>query len=117
MPIRKLKWLANPLTREFTTAIVRCKLQPRRLEATQLVPGLADAEPGPGFSTMDADGVYNVYGWSPGKVPSMEPAENAWTLHPGTDFVLLLHLIAGARPETVQPMIGLFFSDTPPTRA
>ena len=74
------------------------------------------AEPGPGFSTMDADGVYNVYGWSPGKVPSMEPAENAWTLHPGTDFVLLLHLIAGARPETVQPMIGLFFSDTPPTR-
>ena len=74
------------------------------------------AEPGPGFATMDADQVYNVYGWSPGKVPVMERPEHAWTLHPGTDFVLLLHMISGARSETVQPTIGLFFSDTPPTR-
>jgi tetratricopeptide (TPR) repeat protein len=74
------------------------------------------AEPGPGFASMDADQVYNVYGWSPGKVPVMEPSENAWTLHPGTDFVLLLHMIAGATSETVQPTIGLFFSDTPPTK-
>lgn len=74
------------------------------------------AEPGPGFSSMDADQVYNVYGWSPGKVPTLEAAEHAWTLHPGTDFVLLLHMIAGERPEPVQPTIGLFFSDTPPTR-
>jgi SAM-dependent methyltransferase len=29
VPIRKLKWFANPLTREFTTAIVRCKLKLR----------------------------------------------------------------------------------------
>jgi SAM-dependent methyltransferase len=29
VPIRKLQLLANPLTREFTTAIVRCKLIPR----------------------------------------------------------------------------------------
>ena len=74
------------------------------------------AEPGPGFATMDGGQVYNVYGWSPGKVPVMEPADNAWTLDPGTDFVLLLHMIAGAQSETVQPTIGLFFSDTPPTR-
>ncbi len=74
------------------------------------------AEPGPGFATMDGGEVYNVYGWSPGKVPTMEPAEHAWTLDPGTDFVLLLHMIAGTQSETVQPTIGLFFSDTPPTR-
>jgi tetratricopeptide (TPR) repeat protein len=74
------------------------------------------ADPGPGFSAMDGDQVYNVYGWTPGKVPTMEPADNAWTLDPGTDFVLLLHMIAGARSETVQPSIGLFFSETPPTR-
>jgi tetratricopeptide (TPR) repeat protein len=74
------------------------------------------AEPGLGFATMDADQVYNVYGWSPGKVPVMERPENAWTLHPGTDFVLLLHMIAGAQNESVQPMIGLFFSDTPPAK-
>ena len=74
------------------------------------------AEPGPGFAAMDGGQVYNVYGWSPGKVPVMEPSDNAWTLDPGTDFVLLLHMIAGAKSETVQPTIGLFFSDTPPTR-
>jgi len=74
------------------------------------------AEPGPGFATMDGAQVYNVYGWSPGKVPVMEASDNAWTLEPGTDFVLLLHMIAGATSEAVQPSIGLFFSDTPPTR-
>lgn len=72
------------------------------------------ADPGPGFATMDGDQVQNVYGWSPGKVPAMEPADNAWTLDPGTDLVLQLHMIAGATSETVQPMIGLFFADTPP---
>ena len=29
VPIRRLRLLANPLTREFTTAIVRCRLVPR----------------------------------------------------------------------------------------
>jgi len=29
VPIRKLKWLQNPLTEEFTTAIIRCKLRLR----------------------------------------------------------------------------------------
>jgi tetratricopeptide (TPR) repeat protein len=72
------------------------------------------ADPGPGFATMDGDQVQNVYGWSPGKVPMLEPSDTAWTLDPGTDFVLLLHMIAGAESETVQPTIGLFFSDTPP---
>ena len=74
------------------------------------------AEPGPGFETMDGGQVRNVYGWSPGKVPVMEPADTAWPLEPGTDLVLLLHMIAGATSETVQPMVGLFLSDTPPTR-
>lgn len=46
VPIRKLKWLANPLTREFTTAIVRCKLRPRRAEALAHAPGLTDVEAG-----------------------------------------------------------------------
>jgi tetratricopeptide (TPR) repeat protein/mono/diheme cytochrome c family protein len=74
------------------------------------------SDPGPGFATMDGDQVQNVYGWSPGKVPMMEPADTAWTLEPGTDLVLLLHMIAGTKSESVQPMVGLFFSDTPPKR-
>jgi Tfp pilus assembly protein PilF/mono/diheme cytochrome c family protein len=74
------------------------------------------ADPGPGFATMDGEQVQNVFGWSPGKVPTMEPSDNAWTLDPGTDLILLLHMIAGAKSEPVQPSIGLFFSDTPPMR-
>ena len=44
----------------------------------------------------------------------MEPADTAWTLDPGTDLVLQLHMIAGATSEKVQPTIGLLFSDTVP---
>jgi 2-polyprenyl-3-methyl-5-hydroxy-6-metoxy-1,4-benzoquinol methylase len=29
IPIRQLRWLANPMTREFTTACVRCELVPK----------------------------------------------------------------------------------------
>jgi hypothetical protein len=29
VPIRRLRWLSNPLTQEFTTAVVRCKLVPK----------------------------------------------------------------------------------------
>jgi len=30
VPIRRLHWLSNPLTREFATSIVRCRLTPRQ---------------------------------------------------------------------------------------
>ena len=85
------------------------------IDESRVSRALDRADPGPGFATMDGDQVQNVYGWSPGKVPTMEPADTAWTLEPGTDLVLLLHMIRGAESQTVQPMIGLFFSDTPPT--
>jgi tetratricopeptide (TPR) repeat protein len=84
------------------------------VDASRVSRLLDRADPGPGFATKDDDQVQNVYGWSPGKVPVMEPADNAWTLEPGTDLVLLLHMIARTETETVQPMIGLYLSDTPP---
>jgi tetratricopeptide (TPR) repeat protein len=84
------------------------------LDAARVSRALDRADPGPGFATMDDAQVQNVYGWSPGKVPMMEPADTAWTLDPGADLVLLLHMIAGTKSETVQPMIGLYLSDTPP---
>jgi tetratricopeptide (TPR) repeat protein len=86
------------------------------LDVTRVSRALDRGDPGPGFATMDGGQVQNVYGWTPGKVPAMEPSDTAWTLEPGADLVLLLHMIAGATNDTVQPSIGLFFSDTPPTR-
>lgn len=38
VPIRKLRPLANRLTREFTTAVVRCRLVPRRAKDPEVVP-------------------------------------------------------------------------------
>jgi tetratricopeptide (TPR) repeat protein len=74
------------------------------------------SDPGPGFAAMPDDRVENVYGWSPGKVPFMEPADRAWSLEKGSDLVVQLHLLPTGAPEVVQPTVGLFFSDTPPTR-
>jgi Flp pilus assembly protein TadD len=70
----------------------------------------------PGFAAMPDDEVQNVYGWSPGKAPFMEPAERAWTLDKGSDLVVQMHLLPTGTPEPVRPVLGLFLSRTPPAR-
>jgi tetratricopeptide (TPR) repeat protein len=74
----------------------------------------ADAEPG--FASMPESDVQDVFGWSPGKVPVMEPADTAWALDEGSDLVAQLHMVPGATAQPVRPSVGLFFSTTPPTR-
>jgi tetratricopeptide (TPR) repeat protein len=74
------------------------------------------ADAGPGFAIMPEDEVQNVFGWSPGKVPILDPEDTAWTLEEGSDLVVQLHMVPGATTETVQPSVGLFFSSAPPTR-
>lgn len=71
---------------------------------------------GPGFAAMPENDVQNVFGWSPGKVPILEPADTAWRLDEGSDLVVQLHMVPGARPEPVRPSVGLFLTDRPPTR-
>jgi tetratricopeptide (TPR) repeat protein len=68
----------------------------------------------PGFAAMPDDQVENVYGWTPGKAPFMEPADRAWTLERGSDLVMQLHMLPTGAPDVVQPSVGLFFSDRPP---
>lgn len=70
----------------------------------------------PGFASMPDDAVQNVYGWSPGKAPFMEPSDRAWPVEKGSDLVVQMHLLPSGKPEAVRPTIGLFFSDAPPTR-
>ena len=60
----------------------------------------------PGFAAMPDDDVQNVFGWSPGKAPYMEPADRAWTLEKGSDLVVQMHLLPGPTPESVQPGRG-----------
>ena len=53
----------------------------------------------PGFAAMPDDEVQNVFGWSPGKAPFMEPADQAWPpLDKGSDLVVQMPSAADAKP-------------------
>ncbi|MEN3334150.1 MAG: hypothetical protein V7641_3515 [Blastocatellia bacterium] len=54
--------------------------------------------------------------WKPGTPPATEPEDMTWRLDKGTDLILNMHLQPSGKPEVIQPMIGLYFSDKPPTR-
>ena len=69
----------------------------------------------PGFAAMPDDQVRNVFGWTPGKAPVFE-SDLAWPLEKGSDLVLQLHLLPSGAPEVVDPHLGVFFTDTPPSR-
>ncbi len=73
-----------------------------------------DAAPGyPGMDTPGArfpDGYF--LGWAAGKVPKREAS--SWSLEPGTDLVVQLHLRPTGRVEPVTFSVGLYFTETPP---
>jgi len=77
----------------------------------------ADGKPGfPGMEAIDAqspDGFYLV--WTPGQPPTPPADGQAWRLDRDTDLVVQLHLQPTGKPETVQPTIGLYFTDRAPT--
>ena len=54
--------------------------------------------------------------WKPGTPPSTEPDNTTWPLDKGTDLVLNMHLQPSGKPELIQPSIGIYFSDKPPTK-
>jgi Flp pilus assembly protein TadD len=81
----------------------------------------AKANP-PGFDGMFLPETATMPGghflsWQPGRVPRMGPSGMAWTLEPGTDLVLQLHMHPSGKPEPVQPAVGFYFTSTPPTNS
>jgi Flp pilus assembly protein TadD len=55
--------------------------------------------------------------WKPDTPAVTEPPGMPWRIDPNNDLILNTHLKPTGRMETVQPRIGLYFTDTPPTRA
>lgn len=53
--------------------------------------------------------------WQPGAPARREPAGLQWTLEPGTDVVIQMHLQPSGKPEPMQAELGLYYSDQPPT--
>lgn len=82
-----------------------------------------EVSPGAGFpgmdlaveeETFDPDG--HFLSWKPGSEPVVEPEGMAWRAEPGMDLILNVHLRPTGKPETVSPMIGLYFTDKPQTK-
>lgn len=79
--------------------------------------------PGKGFpgmeiqfeeETFDPDG--HFLSWKPGSEPVVEPDGMAWRADPNMDLVLNVHVKPTGKPETVSPLIGLYFTDRPQTK-
>ena len=91
-----------------------------RIDATPASRALDEQDSTPGYdgiivrSAVYPDG--HFLGWTPGQAAPLLPAGLAWTLEPGSDLVVQLHLVPSGKPELIQPSIGLYFTDDPPTR-
>jgi tetratricopeptide (TPR) repeat protein len=71
-------------------------------------------DPDPGFSGLHAPDTIAPEGffssWQPGKVSSKYPQALSWTLLPGTDLVLQMHLRHSGKPEVLQAQVGFYFT-------
>ena len=82
-----------------------------------------ERHPGDGFPGMELriesesfDPDSHFFFWKPGSIAHEEPEGMAFRLDPGDDLVLNVHLQPSGKPETVQPTIGLYFTDKPATK-
>jgi len=81
------------------------------------------SDPGVGFAGMDVELESDRFEpdshflfWKPGTAAVTEPPGMAWSLDAGTDLVLNMHLQPTGKPEPIRPVVGLYFTDEPPTR-
>jgi Flp pilus assembly protein TadD len=91
-----------------------------RIDATPASRQLDDSQPGPGYDGLIAHSAQypdgHFLGWTPGQIAPPLPPDLAWTLAEHSDLVVELHMRPTGKPEAVAPSIGLYFSETPPTR-
>ena len=91
-----------------------------RIDRTPATRQLDEADPLPGYDgLMPRSAEYpdgHFLGWTPGQVAPLVGPDLAWTLDPGSDLVVQLHLQPSGAVEQVLPEIGLYFSDRAPTR-
>ncbi len=91
-----------------------------RIDRTDSTRKLDAADPLPGYDgLMPRTAEYpdgHFLGWTPGQVAPLVQPELAWTLEPGSDLVVQLHMQPSGAVEEVLPQIGFYFSDRPPER-
>ena len=91
-----------------------------RIDRTTRSRELDERDPAPGSDGLMANSaVYpdgHFLGWAPGQVAPLLPKGLAWTLDPGTDLVVELHMQPTGKPETVAPSFGFYYTNDPPDR-
>ncbi len=91
-----------------------------RIDRTGATRQLDDADPLPGYDgLMPRSAEYpegHFLGWTPGQVAPLVARELAWTLEPGSDLVVQLHMQPSGAVEEVLPEIGFYFADRAPQR-
>jgi tetratricopeptide (TPR) repeat protein len=83
---------------------------------------LQEKTPGEGFGGMELtieseffDPDSHFLFWKPGSAPYVEPDGMAIPLDANSDLVLNMHLQPSGKAETLQPTLGLYFTDKPAT--
>src|SRR5213593_3164070 len=91
-----------------------------RIDNTSASRALDEADPGQGYSGLIARSAGypegHFLGWTPGQVAPLLPKDLSWRLDPHTDLVIETHMQPSGSRESVQPSVGFYFSDMPPTR-
>jgi hypothetical protein len=89
-----------------------------RIDRTSSTRRLDDADPLPGYDgLMPRTAEYpdgHFLGWTPGQIAPLVQPELAWTLEPGSDLVVQLHMQPTGAAEEVWPEIGFYFTDRAP---
>lgn len=80
-----------------------------------------ELEPGIGFDGMGIGAAAppegQMVGWTPGQNPYESYPGTAWTLEPGSDIVIQLHMLPSGKVESISPRVGLYFTEEAPTRS
>lgn len=82
----------------------------RRNDALDPDPGYQSGMAGSGLESPEGQWL----GWTPGKLPTLRDERFAWSLDPGTDLVMEMHLTPSGKPEPVQCEFAFYFSSKPP---
>jgi Flp pilus assembly protein TadD len=91
-----------------------------RIDRSNATRKLDDADPLPGYDgLMPRSAEYpegHFLGWTPGQIAPLVQPELAWTLDPGSDLVVQLHMQPSGAAEEVLPEIGFYFTGREPQR-
>ena len=91
-----------------------------RIDRSDATRKLDEADPLPGYDgLMPRSAEYpegHFLGWTPGQVAPLVQPELAWTLEPGSDLVVQLHMQPSGAAEEVLPEIGFYFTERTPER-